>query len=46
MNNLFRAPKTSHYIYNVKGKDIFNNTNRPKEMQSIVKSISKNKIEN
>ncbi len=23
MNNLFRAPKTSHYIYNVRGKDIF-----------------------
>ena len=23
MNHLFRAPKTSHYIYKVRGKDIF-----------------------
>lgn len=31
-------------ICNQKGKDVFKGTNRPKEMSSIVKSISKIKV--
>jgi len=35
MNHLFRAPKTSHYIYNVRGKDIFGSVKFKTKVKTI-----------